>query len=106
MRILLDENLPRRLGQLLAGHETRTVARMGWAGVKNGQLLTLAQGQFDIFLTMDQGLPYQQNLDKYEIAVFLLRAPSNSLTHLRPLVPAILAAAQAPRKRTMTVVLP
>jgi hypothetical protein len=106
LRILLDENLPRRLGQLLIGHEARTVAHMGWAGVKNGQLLTLAQSQFDIFLTMDQGIPYQQNLDKYEIAVFVLRAPSNSLTHLRPLVPAILVAAQSPRKRMMTVILP
>jgi predicted nuclease of predicted toxin-antitoxin system len=53
MRILLDEDLPRRLCALLAEHEASTVPRNGWAGVKNGKLLALAATQFDIFLTMD-----------------------------------------------------
>jgi hypothetical protein len=77
---------------------------MGWNGLKNGRLLTQAQAQFDIFLTLDQGIPYQQNLGEFDIAVFLLRAPSNSLRRLQPLVPAILAATQHPQKHTVTVI--
>ena len=62
MRILLDEDLPRRLGSLLVGHETTTVQRAGWPGIKNGKLLALAGTKFDLFLTMDSGLEFQQNL--------------------------------------------
>jgi hypothetical protein len=62
MRILLDEDLPRRLGPLLVGHYTTTVPLSGWSGIKNGQLLALASTKFDIFLTMDQNLEFQQNL--------------------------------------------
>ncbi len=104
MRILLDENLPKELAALLTGHEVRTVAQMGWAGLQNGQLLTRAQAAFDIFLTLDQGIPHQQNLGKYEIAVFLLRARSNSIRSLEPLVPGILKAAPQPVKRVLTVI--
>jgi hypothetical protein len=77
---------------------------MGWGGVQNGRLLTLAQTQFDVFLTLDQGIPYQQNLAKFEIAVFLLRAASNDLGDLEPLVSAVLAAIPTARKRALTVV--
>ena len=56
MRILLDEDLPRRLGRLLTGHEPETVHRCGWSGVKNGKLLALAATKFDVFLTMDQNM--------------------------------------------------
>ncbi len=104
MRILLDENLPKELAPLLTGHEGRTVKHMGWAGLQNGKLLTRAQTEFDIFLTLDQGIPYQQNLGKYEIGVFLLRARSNSIRNREPLVPAILQAAQRPVKRSLTVI--
>jgi predicted nuclease of predicted toxin-antitoxin system len=104
LRILLDENLPKELAPLLTGHEACTIKQMGWAGLQNGQLLNRAQAEFDIFLTLDQGIPYQQNLGKYEIAVFLLRAHSNSIRSLEPLVPAILKAAQQPTKRRLTVI--
>ena len=104
LRVLLDENLPWQLGALLAGHEYSTVVRMGWGGLKNGRLLTLAAPKFDIFLTLDQGIPFQQNLGKYDIAVFLLRAHSNDLDDLKPLVPAILSAAQQPRKHALTII--
>jgi hypothetical protein len=104
LRILLDENLPWQLGPLLTGHQVSTVVGMGWGGVQNGRLLTLAQAQFDIFLTLDQGLPYQQNLAKFEIAVFLVRAASNDLSDLAPLVPTILAAMSQAQKRALTVI--
>jgi predicted nuclease of predicted toxin-antitoxin system len=58
LRILLDENLPWALETLLPGHEYNTVVRMGWGGVKNGKLLALAQKEFDIFLSVDRGLPF------------------------------------------------
>ena len=90
MRILLDEDLPRRLGLLLAGHEATTVPRCGWAGVKNGRLLALAATQFDVFLTMDQNLEYQQNMATLPIAVLVIGAVSNRMEHLAPMVPSIL----------------
>ncbi len=72
MRILLDEDLPRRLGQLLVGHEASTVQRNGWSGVKNGKLLALAASRFDVFLTMDGNLEYQQNLSTLPLAVLVV----------------------------------
>jgi hypothetical protein len=77
---------------------------MGWLGLQNGQLLTRAQLEFDILLTMDQGIPFQQNISKYAIAVFLLRAKSNSLASLQPLIPAIMKALLQPQKSAITVV--
>ena len=62
MRILLDEDLPRRLGKFLTGHDAETVPRSGWAGVRNGRLLALAATRFEVFLTMDQNLEFQQNV--------------------------------------------
>jgi predicted nuclease of predicted toxin-antitoxin system len=90
MRILLDEDLPRRLCELLIGHDATTVPKAGWAGVKNGKLLSLAATEFDLFVTMDQNLEYQQNLATLPIAVLVIVAVSNRLEHLRPLVPEIL----------------
>ena len=90
MRILLDEDLPRRLGTLLVGHEAETVPRSGWSGVKNGKLLALAATKFDVFLTMDGNLEFQQNLATLPIAVLVVEAASNRLEHLTPLVPKIL----------------
>ena len=90
MRILLDEDLPRRLCVLLEGHDATTVQRCGWAGVKNGKLLALAASRFDVFVTMDQNLEYQQNLVKLPIAVLVVAAHSNRIEHLTPLVPDML----------------
>lgn len=101
MRILLDEDLPRRLGNLLVGHEVSTVPRSGWAGVKNGKLLTLAAAQFDVFLTMDQNLEYQQNLAALPVAVLVIQAASNRIEHLEPIVPAILKALNHVVPRTL-----
>ena len=87
MRLLLDECVPKRLKRELLGHEARTVQDMGWAGIKNGSLLWLADGQFDAFLTVDQGLEYQQNLSGLRISIIVIVAPSNDLDDLRPLLP-------------------
>jgi hypothetical protein len=79
MRVLLDENLPRKLTEHLVGHECRTVVECGWAGKKNGELLALADPLFDVLLTLDKNLPYQQNLNTKRIAVLIVRARSNRI---------------------------
>jgi hypothetical protein len=92
MRILLDENLPRKLASHLLGHECQTVLACGWAGKKNGVLLALADPLFDVFLTLDKNLPYQQNLQTKRIAVIIIRARSNRIQDLLPVLPDCLAA--------------
>jgi len=87
VRILLDESLPRRLKRDLLDHEVITVPEMGWAGKANGDLLALARGQFQVFLTADQNLEYQQRLTASDIAVVVLAAASNRYDDLRLLVP-------------------
>jgi hypothetical protein len=92
MKLLLDESIPRRLKGELSPHEVTTVPERGWAGKKNGELITLASGLFDVFIIVDQGLEYQQNLSNVEIAVVVLRARTNRFSDLKPLVPKILEA--------------
>ena len=97
MRILLDENLPADLAAELAGHEVATVTRLGWQGIKNSELLRRAQGRFDVLVTMDRNLEFQQNIAGFEVTILVLLAPSNRMVHLRPLVPAVLAALKTVR---------
>ena len=92
MKVLLDENLPRKLAGHLVGHECRTVVACGWSVKKNGDLLALGDPQFDVLLTLDKNLPYQQNLDTRRIAVLIVRARSNRSQDLLPVVPECLAA--------------
>ena len=75
----------------LAWHEVKTVPQMGWSGIKNGELLALAERTFDVFITVDRNLSFQQNLLKFNIAVLVLHAPSNRLADLRPLIPKVLS---------------
>ena len=82
MRVLLDESVPEKLGKLLGGHACSTVQRQGWASVKNGKLLALAKDQFDLLLTADQGMEYQQNQARFPIAILVVRAKSNRLEDL------------------------
>ena len=89
MRLLLDECVPKRLKRELHGHEAKTIQEMGWAGIKNGALLRLADGQFDALLTVDQGIEYQQNLSGLSISVVVMLAPSNDVDDLRPLLPGV-----------------
>ncbi|SRR2546423_323641 len=76
----------------LTWHEVKTVPQMGWAGIANGQLLKLAEADFDVFITVDRNLSFQQNLPQFNIAVLVLHAPSNRLADLKPLVPKILSS--------------
>lgn len=92
MRVLLDESLPHDLAAELGGHDIQTVVGVGWAGLQNGELLRRAPGQFDVFVTMDQNIPFQQNVPALRVGVVLIRAPSNRMADLRPLVPALLGA--------------
>ena len=89
MRILLDENLPRKLKWSLEASETLTVPERGWGGIKNGRLLRLAAAEFDVLLTMDRGVEYQQNLEGLELCLVVLSAVSNDIDDLLPLVPLI-----------------
>ena len=90
MKLLLDECIDRRLAKDLEGHDVRTVPQVGWAGIKNGELLTLAEKEFDVFITVDRNLSFQQNLPKFNIAVLVLHAASNRLADLKLLAPKIL----------------
>ena len=90
MRVPLDECLPRKLQRDLAGHDARTVPEMGWASKENGDLLGLAAGHFDVFLTVDRNLSYQQDMGRFNIAVVVLVARGNRLADLRPLMPQVL----------------
>ncbi|MFB2894400.1 DUF5615 family PIN-like protein [Aerosakkonemataceae cyanobacterium BLCC-F50] len=91
MKLLLDECIDRKLAREFIGYEVKTVPQMGWAGTKNGQLLTLASAEFDVFITVDRNLSFQQNLPEFDIAVIVLQASSNRLADLKPLIPKILA---------------
>ncbi len=90
MRILLDECIDRRLAKEVVGHEVMTVPQMGWAAGKNGDLLTLAQDQFDVFVTVDRNLSFQQNSPQFNIAVVILQGLTNRLKDLQLLVPKLL----------------
>ncbi|HEY0319753.1 MAG TPA: DUF5615 family PIN-like protein [Pyrinomonadaceae bacterium] len=86
MKVLLDECVPRKLRRELAEHEVLTVTERGWSGIQNGELLALAEAEFEAFLTVDQNLKYQQNLKAFDIGVVLLVARNNRLKTLLPLM--------------------
>jgi len=93
MKVLLDECLPCKLKRALPGHDVATVPEMGWAGIKNGPLLRLIQSAaFDVFVTIDSNLEYQQNLKAIKLAIIVLGAPDNTIETLRPLMPKVLEA--------------
>ncbi len=88
MRVLLDECLPgRKLKPGFPDHDVRTVADLDWRGIKNGALLALAEPEFDAFVTVDGSLQYQQNTPEVDLLIVVLKAKSNRLEHLLPLVP-------------------
>lgn len=92
MRILLDDCVPTRLRRYLLGHEVRTVVEQGWSGITNGKLLALVQAEFDVLLTVDANLRHQQHVPQFDICLVSVRAHSNTLGLIEPLVPNILAA--------------
>ena len=90
MRVLLDNCVPWRLGDDIRGHEVSSVIDLGWADLKNGALLDAMAGRFDALVTVDRSVPYQRRLHDRPFAVLLLRAKSNRLADLLPLLPALL----------------
>ena len=86
MRILIDECIDERLRNCFPGHECQTARYAGFAGLKNGDLLDAAESAgFDVLLTVDQGLPYEQNFSGRKIAIVVFRAKSNRLKDLLPI---------------------
>jgi hypothetical protein len=104
LRILIDECVPRALKRHLRAHDVITVAEAGFAGLKNGQLLRRAEGNFDTFITTDKSLQHQQNLSAWTMAFVLLRAVSNDIADLEPLVPELLIRLPEVRPGTLTVI--
>lgn len=90
MNILLDECVPARFGRSLAEHSVTTVQLRGWAGIKNGALLALAEKEFEVFITVDRKISDEQDLRKFKISVILLRAQTNRLEDIRPLAAGLL----------------
>lgn len=90
MQILIDECLDWRLCRALINHQCSSVRAAGWAGLTNGKLLENAQHQFDVFLTADRNLRFQQNLDAFDIAIVVLEAVSTRSADTLPLMPQVL----------------
>ena len=90
MKMLLDENLPKKLKNDFRNYEVYTVRNMGWNGIQNGKLLhSMLGNNFDVLLTYDQNLQHQQNFVKYTITVFIFIAPINTYKELTKLSPKI-----------------
>ena len=87
MRVRLDECVDRRLAGDIQGHDVKTVPEAGWAALKNGDLLARAEREFDVFITVDVGVTFLHNPGESPLTVVLLRAPSNRLDALLPLIP-------------------
>lgn len=81
MKILLDECVPWPMHKLLTGHQCRTAQQCGWGGLKNGELLKKAESEFDLFITSDQNIRYQQNLADRRIPI--LELSSNKLRRIQ-----------------------
>jgi hypothetical protein len=104
VRILLDECIDWRLARHIVGHDVRTARQMGWTTIKNGELLSLASQSFDVFVTVDRNLSFQQNLSELPISVIVLAAKTNRLADLVLRVPALLAAIESAKPGTATVI--
>ena len=103
MKVLLDENLLHELRLLLTPiHEVFTVSFLGWSALENGELLSQAASNgFDALITKDQGLEYEQDLTSLPVSIVVLRAKTNKIDDLRPLVPALLAALVSLKPRSL-----
>jgi len=104
MRILLDECLDWRLCRALPGHLCVSVNAMGWSGFTNGDLLRKAQGEFDVFLTADSNLTFQQNLAKFDLALIVLQPRSTRLLDTVPLMLQVLEVLKTIRPKDVVKV--
>lgn len=96
----MDSRLAEHFGEL----DVRTTVAHGWSGIANGKLLTLAQAEFDVFITVDRNLSFQQHLPKFNIAVILIKAKSNRVSDLIPLIPELLRVIPTAAKGVVTIV--
>src|SRR5216684_7908232 len=92
MKLLLDECTPRRIRREFVGHDVHTVEDAGFKGLENGDLLKAASGTYEVLITVDRNLPYQQNIAGLNIAILILAAKRNSYVRLKPLLPRALSA--------------
>jgi predicted nuclease of predicted toxin-antitoxin system len=106
MRILIDECLDWRLKREFPGHAAMTVTDMGWGGIKNGALLSIAQSQFDVFVTGDRNLQFQNVAANYSIAVVVFASVSTRLDDTLPLVPKLLGMLNQLQPGTVTIIHP
>lgn len=104
MKVLVDECVDWRLSRDIVGHEVKTARQMGWSTIRNGELLGLAAKEFDVFVTVDRNLSFQQNLPAFAIAVIVLRARTNRLSDLQLLVPDLLACIPTAKRGAVTYV--
>lgn len=102
MRVLLDEHFPRKLSREIVGHDISTVQREGRAGLGNGKLLRAASDRgFEAFVTSDQNLQFQQNLQSTALRIVVLHANGNAIEDLRPVLPALLSALEETEGATL-----
>ena len=99
MRVLLDECVPKRLKNFLSEHEVVTTPQAGWAGITNGELLRRAAEGFDVFVTADRNLAFQQNLSSLALPVIVIHARSNKLRDMQPHVSALQQTLNSPLLR-------
>lgn len=106
MRILLDECLDWRLCRALPEHVCVSVGAMGWSGFTNGDPLKKAEGEFDVFLTADSNLTFQQNLSNFDLVVIVLEPRSTRLVDTLPLMPQVLEALESIKPKTVARIRP
>ncbi|HEX8567339.1 MAG TPA: DUF5615 family PIN-like protein [Pyrinomonadaceae bacterium] len=87
MKLLLGECAPRRLKNYFVGYDVSTIEQAGFKGLKNGNLLRAADGKFEVLITVDKNIEYQQNTAALPLAILILAAASNRLESLLPLIP-------------------
>ena len=104
MKVLLDECVDWRLSRYIAGHDVRTARQMGSSTIRNGELLALASGQFDVFVTVDRNLAFQQNVAPLPLAIIVLHARTNRLSDLRVLLPGLMDAIPNAERGAVTIV--
>jgi hypothetical protein len=100
VNILLDECVPRKLGNHFPGHAVKTVVQVGWQGVLNGELLKKASADFHVFITVDRNLAFQQNPKSLPIPVIVIHSPFVTLKDLREFAPAILKILEQPLSKS------
>nr|VFJ61085.1 MAG: hypothetical protein BECKDK2373C_GA0170839_108623 [Candidatus Kentron sp. DK]VFJ67389.1 MAG: hypothetical protein BECKDK2373B_GA0170837_11913 [Candidatus Kentron sp. DK] len=102
-KVLLDECVSHKLIRKITGHTVTTVQKAGWKSLRNGNLLGRAQVDFDILITTDRNLSFQQNVGNFDIAVIVLRSKTNHIENLLPLVPELLETIPIAKPGTATV---